>query len=415
MLVRRAVIVTLLQLGFQAAATHTSAIAQILSPQGNPLSTTITINRSSGVAPLALIADLEVGTRGLRGDFVNASFVTDFDSDRVSPTTSPSVKGGFLAGHVYERSGRYRISSSVLDILGNRAEAEAIHIDVQDPEVFYASNTYCFSTTANPSFSGCPTSDPRRRIVTDNMQQALDMGGTNRRLLFSRQGTWQASTVIIRPGGGQTIGAFPAPGSESLSKPRLISTASNHAFALLANDLRDLKIMDFHIVGSWTPAMTSSPNLSGISVDGSENVLVYRVVMEGLSATGFYTGFRSRNVALANSIIRDSRDYGGYGGANGLLVIDNVINNLHGTQHGFRVQGGQNSIFYGNEFTNLRCYTSITPRGHNWKTVIANNLLHQIVAPNPQNSTSYEIVGGVLIEGNRIEPPAISKPLSTKS
>ena len=148
------------------------------------------LSRTSGVAPLAVFADGEILTSGLTGgDFLNADFAIDFDATGINPNGIGRKTHGFLSGHVYTQPGTYQVKMEVVDNAGRLAIAPTVAVTVQNPEEVFMpplGSTYCFSTTTSANFTGCPVTDPSKRIVTNSFQQALQFGGANRRLLFRR-------------------------------------------------------------------------------------------------------------------------------------------------------------------------------------------------------------------------------------
>ena len=76
---------------------------------------TLNTSRTQGVAPLSVFFD---GTRTpdlAGGSYVDATFAWDFDADNADPDANHRRSGGFVAAHVFEKPGVYRVRVDLSD------------------------------------------------------------------------------------------------------------------------------------------------------------------------------------------------------------------------------------------------------------------------------------------------------------
>lgn len=364
------------------------------------------LSRTIGVAPLSIFADAS-GTTGLtRDDLVNADIQINFDATNVDPANAFSRESGFVSAHVYPNPGTYTIRMTVTDRAGVVAEAAPVQVTVLDPAVEYMprkGQTYCFSTTLRNNFVGCPTTNPNRRIVTDNFSQALQYAAVSNRLLFDRGAVWQQNSAqISNINGPLFIGGFPSPNTPQPTKPNLVSNGDNWTEVLRLDSVNDVTIADFSISGAWQSG--ASPTVSGVSVVSSSNVTLSNLELKKLNGNAFYLGAGSTTsdgVSIIGSEVQDSRQYAIYGGSSRFAAIDNYIHDLHLNQHAIRIQGGLKTFIAHNQIVNIpETFTSVTIRGNNNLAVISGNTLGAISTFAPQNNESTEYVTNILAQKN---------------
>lgn len=375
------------------------------TPAGTPaFSANLTLNRTTGVAPLSVFADGIAATTGLHGgDYLNSHFKVDFDSTGIDPAHPRRFESGFLAGHVFRIPGTYTVQLTVVDSIGRYVAAPPVTVTVLDPEAVFMppyGQTYCFSTTSSNNFTGCPTQDPARRIVTDDIQFAMNYGGANRRLLFRRGDVWARNETALSAVGPQFIGAFPNPGIFSTDRPRINSNGGQWSWILRASNATDVRIADFHLVGNWDGTATS-PALGGIDSSGSANLLISGVKVERVRHMAFDAS-SSSTLTIAENEVRDSSQYGIWAGNSARLVaLGNTFQNLVGGQHGIRVQAGNKTVICHNKFLEMQSATAVSIRGNNDQAVVCDNDLTHPVGFSPQNIGTEEYVSNILFERNR--------------
>ena len=136
---------------------------------------------------------------------------------------SRDLDTGFVAGHVYDRPGRYTATVRVTDLQGESATARA-EVQVRDPdEVWKGEWTVCVRDRDDGDFAGCPAG--ARQVTTRSFDEAL-------RALRDSAPTLASGIVaenrlrarlglpipgIAPPGGPTTAGA---PSSASPLRPR---------------------------------------------------------------------------------------------------------------------------------------------------------------------------------------------------
>lgn len=341
-------------------------------------------------------------TTGLDDGFLNADFITVYDSHGVDPSNTYSYKRGALSAHVYTHPGVYTIRTYV-ESAGRRAESAPITVTVHDPNVYY-SRTVCFSSFARRNFAGCPNRDARNHVITDDFQAALNYGAAFTRLLFDAGSTWNIRSVSARGPGPLHIGDYQDPASSVRQRPRLNSHGQGYSTAMILGDISEVVLSGFQITGDYTGS-SSDPNTSGINVDGTTNALIYDNIIERTNGSAIYVGFRHSQLGIVGNLIRMSGEYGIYGGPNHLFIMQNTIDDVR-SQHGIRSESGQYSYFWKNVLRNILGHTSITVRGNQHTALIMNNYLEQILAVNPEYQGSVTYQRDVLIDGNFIRPRA---------
>ncbi|MBX7145638.1 MAG: hypothetical protein K1X79_14395 [Oligoflexia bacterium] len=383
------------------------------NPPTNPINAQLELSRVSGIAPLGVFANAAKLTTGLAGDdYLNPHYFVDWDSTGVDPTGIGNRESGFLSSHVYTKPGTYTVTMAVMDPLGSLAVAPSITVNVLSPNVEFMpplGQTYCFSTTSAPDFSACPTQDPSKHIVTNNIASAISTyGGARRRLLLHSGDTWYENTITVPQAGPQSIGAYPNSTSNVGPAPRIISNGVTWQNIITADNTNDLRIAGLEIVGNFTGAATD-PYLGGISMNLSHHALVFNNRIRNVNNIAIFTG-EAEALIIANNAITDSGRYGIYGGANRLAISRNTITNLSAQMHAIRIQDSDNNpdeeAITDNTITNIGSLTAITTRGFNDGILISGNYVEKIVTFAPQSSNTAEFVKNVVFERNMQRPPS---------
>ncbi len=254
-------------------ATRRLYIASLSSLWGRPL-VALQLSRASGPAPLSIFFDGS-GTRSTsypRG-FHDLHHDWRFDD----PGSSRPSATGPLAGHVFERPGRYLVRLTATDPDG-LTESAVYPITVEDPDVVFAGvKTVCFSNSNE--FEGAPRGAVR--VVTDSFDTAASHVAAGRRLLFRRGDTFRSNRSLVVVGGSPTsLGAFgpgknPDRNGKFENNPRIVSDG---AIPLLLRG-SDIRIADL--------AFSEKPGKESVSAiraqSQTDRCLILRVATEGYS------------------------------------------------------------------------------------------------------------------------------------
>ena len=121
----------------------------------------VTASDASGVAPLAVHFDAtSIVLDGIELDPLRDVRYHWSFGDTSTPTWTTNnhttnADSGFIAAHLYETPGVYQVTLEVTTLHGPSASTSTqLIIEVQDPDVFYADKTTCFSVENN--FEDCP-------------------------------------------------------------------------------------------------------------------------------------------------------------------------------------------------------------------------------------------------------------------
>ena len=239
--------------------------------------------RTIGEAPLAVFFDAVDDGSGVaqpaNEKYANWFYEWDFgDDDAGAWTTTGKSRNratGYVAGHVYEKPGRYLVTLKVTDKPGStRTYQQTIHVLPFGGLTFYVS-----SSTGNDRNDGLSPSGPLRTL-----DHAICLLGENRRLLLKRGDTWSTSkTYTLGTPGPTIIGAFSEDdGSDDPSKPKPRINFVGDGTFLRLGDQPDWRVCDLDIAG---PGESST----GYAVEGFKSTS--QTLFARLDITGFRTGF----------------------------------------------------------------------------------------------------------------------------
>jgi hypothetical protein len=247
----------------------------------------LTTNRISGVAPLAVFFDATGTTSPLTTmPFHDIKYTWGFGDPAGNATwaygsrvgqSSKNIAYGAVAGHVFETPGTYTVTVTAFD--GTNTNATTTTITVTDPNVvFSGANTVCFSTSAD--YANCPAG--AAHVQTSNFATAVNTNmAPNRRLLFRRGETFSsAAAAIITANGPGMIGAF---GSSTDPKPVVLRQSSQYDVMLTLGTastalIGDWRIMDLDLNGQ---NIEEAYNI-GIDTGGEfNNLLALRLTVRG--------------------------------------------------------------------------------------------------------------------------------------
>ena len=346
---------------------------------------TIDVSRADGVAPLSVFFDA-TGTPDLAdGTYVDATFAWNFDADTVDPTANYRTASGFVAAHVFENPGTYRVRVDVYDTLGRQAWEEVI-ITVRA----FSGTTYYVAEDGSDDNDGLSMDAPVLSVTYALRTLALP----NTRILFKKGDTFETEYVSAyeRPG-PVIVAAYEDPGDPSDQAPIIYNTEADSAWATLTPG-DDWRIMDLRIrSGGCTAGEDGSPRYPGGVAFGTNtnNSLMYRLEQDRLSGAWMAPYGTYNTVAECN--IHDVSGTGYSSGGEGGALIGNWVHDkcVQDPEHTFRLQGGTRYfIAFNNLEGNVVNYDSLTIRGNSDKVVIYKNTLDRVTGIWPQVRNSYE-------------------------
>jgi hypothetical protein len=273
-------------------------------------------NRTSGVAPLAVVFDAWGTTSTASSKPGHECF---FHWNYGEPTLgnweysgkSKNTDRGPVGAHVYETAGTYTVTLYVQDPDGTTSSATTT-ITVTDPDtVFSGTNTICFSTSG--TFTGAPAG--ASQVTTSSWETVGTYIETGHRLLLRRGETWTADTYVrINVAGPGTIGAFgtgadPIVSRTTAGEPFIYLSGRTHACS-------DWRVMDVEFDGESTAG-------SGLRGDGEVSFLTM------LRLTVHHTG---TCLALYADILTywNGNGYPGHQLHSGIVAADCDLNTLTG-------------------------------------------------------------------------------------
>ncbi|MFM2275973.1 MAG: hypothetical protein RL211_1845 [Pseudomonadota bacterium] len=324
-------------------------------------------SRYSGVAPLAVFFDASATTAsGVARPFHNLEYRWNF-ADTASGnwaygskagTASRNAASGPVASHVFETPGTYRVGITVTDGT-NTVSNQCVEIAVQDPNVeFTNSKTVCISRSG--SFAGCPSGATQVTSSDADASYAASVGTGNKRILYRRGETFDASaTIRITTAGPGLIGAYGTGAKPVFSRTAGV-TMINVSSPTTPTVVSDWRLQDIVLEGN------SFAN-AGISGEGSfSRLLLHRVdirnisygftlsqsILDGLNAAVPFTHALWDEVYIVDSsifnLIGSSGPCGIYASARRIVAMGNNVNNSGGGEHGIRTQFTDRAVFSSN-------------------------------------------------------------------
>lgn len=387
---------------FKSALFGVIFFTLLLSSAAAAINTVITPSRTTGVAPLSVFFDA-TDTTGLTDNgffsdnaaYMDATFAWDFDADNTDPGGKYKNASGFIAGHVFEKPGTYRVHLDVYD-----ADGETAAQDVTITVLPFTGTTYYVASNGSDSNTGRTMGEPFSSI-----RHALTGShvAPNTRILFRKGDTFYTDTCIYVNGneGPVIIGSYEDPENPSTINPILHSTSVDSAWAVLHfYDANDWRIMDL-VVRAGGPYSYDPRYPSGIGWNSqTSNTLKYRVEEYNLGDLAL-SPYGTYNT-IAECDFHDISDTGytsNSGGPNdGATLIGNWVHeknvvDTHNKEHIFRLQGGSRYFIAHNTFgpNVIVNYDGLTIRGNSEKVVIYKNTITDWVTDfRPQNKDSAE-------------------------
>jgi hypothetical protein len=345
----------------------------------------VDVSRTSGVAPLSVFFDA-TGTPDLAaGSYVDATFAWNFDADNLDPSANYRTASGFVAAHVFENPGAYRVRVDVYDTLGRQAWEE-VTITVQA----FSGTTYYVAEDGSNANDGLSMDAPVRTV-----EYALrTLAQPNTRILFKKGDTFFTEFVSAyeRPG-PVIVAAYEDPDDPSNQAPVIYNTEADSAWSTITPG-NDWRIMDLRIrSGGCTAGEDGTPRYPGGVAFGNNtnNSLMYRLEQDQLSG-GWMAPYGTYNT-VAECDIHDVSSTGYSSGGEGGALIGNRVHDkcTQDPEHTYRLQGGTRYfIAFNNLEGNVVHYDSLTIRGNTDKVVIYKNTLDRVTGIWPQVRNSYE-------------------------
>jgi hypothetical protein len=346
----------------------------------------ITLNRSSGVAPLAVFADA-TATEGLAGgDYVNANFAWNFDRDGADSTGRHSSTRGFVAAHVYENPGTYAIALSVTDRSGATASATAL-IEVSA----FSGTTYYVASGGSNSAAGTSMDAP---LATPDYA-LKNKAGPNTRILLRNGDRFTVPAVNASGAGPVIVGSYADPNHASNLLPVLVNNENGWGFISFDKSAGDWRIMDLAV---------TAPDNRAFSLAGTD-ILLLRVSIDSVGKDFCYSGGPGHFVFDCSM-----RDFGFNGGAGyGLYgdtfsqsaFVGNVSRLQKGGEHLFRTQSGAKMFIAYNDIDSVvDVMSGIQIRGSSTQAYVIGNHVTKDCGIHPQNSTSAEHESYCVADGN---------------
>jgi hypothetical protein len=406
---------TCAQLGFSGGALACSSSCQfdVSSCTGGTIKPTVVASRTSCTAPCSVFFDAKTtaglaggagGTGGIAGgDYVQANWNWDFND----PTSPHKGTIGFIAAHVFDNPGTYRVTTRVRDMAGN-AGSTSTTITVSA----MTGTTYYVSASGSDSNNGTSTSTPFLTYA-----HAMTFAGTNVTIKFrngDRFALPTGTTNTIAVTGPFLLTGYNDPNAPSNVAP-ILSSADTSSFVTVfyLNGGSDQRITDIHVMGAGSGA-----GFQIFNTTGAPTTLFERVEIEGYDQSdggnGWGFGANQTNQAVVDCYAHDFVGYGVYADrSQNLAIIGTRILNFH-TDHAFRLQGGGSGGGTLGQFTNNSYVAENTVsaldnfsagglfRGENSNFVYVNNTANRTIGIAPQNTGVVEHVEYGLAEGNTL-------------
>jgi hypothetical protein len=352
----------------------------------------IALNRTSGVAPLAVFADATT-TEGLaKDDYINAHFAWNFDRDGLDPTGRHSPTRGFVAAHVYENPGTYTITLDVIDRSGATASATAQV--VVSP---FSGTTYYVAAGGNNSAAGTSLTAP---LATPDFALKQKAAPNTRILLRKGDRFTVPGFTVSNASGPVIVGAYSDPEKPSDQAPILFNNQDGWGFISFGSGCGDWRVMDIHIRGAGVNTDVS-PAQRGFSLSGT-GLLFLRVEVDSMARDAFAGAGSGLNNFIFDCYLHD---FGGYGywcdPINQGAFVGNVSLRQNGGEHLFRTQSGSKEFIAYNEISDcVDVMSGIQIRGNSSQAYLLGNRVEKDCAFHPQNNTSEEYESYCVADGN---------------
>jgi hypothetical protein len=406
-----------------SAVTTTTTSSTTTTSLSGSIVISLTTNRTSGVAPLAVFFDATGTTSPLTTmPFHEIKYTWGFGDPAGNATwaygsrvgqSSKNVAYGAVAGHVFETPGTYTVTVTAFD--GTNTNVTTTTITVTDPNVvFSGTNTVCVANGTLPvaGANGCPAGAAVSNVATTTGLVTLANAG-NIRILLKRGDSWDVSSAAYITGSNGIFGAY---GSGATPLIRLIT--NNIPFFFMAGvsnwTLMDLELIGVggathHIVSTQghtgsniTLLRLRSTLTGGAEVNGDGIFMVdcnASQLAGGFGFVGFYSEYSSHVAALGNRIY----DVSGIEhnirtqGSTKVVVSNNTIFKPRDTKNGVTIRGRS---VYGSPATWSGVWVEHIVVSDNDIDAGPTSGPAALVTFGPQNTVSDERVRDVLFERN---------------
>ncbi len=346
------------------------------------LEVVITPSRTQGVAPLSVFFDA-TGTPSLAdGSYLDATFLWNFDKDKTDPGGKYREASGFVAAHVFEKPGTYRVRLTVF------AQGQKAYEEVVITALPFSGTTYYVADNGLDTNTGLTMDDP----VLTASHALLNLAVPNTRILFRKGDTFYTRYVPAseRPG-PVVIAGYDDPNSPSDVAPVIYNTGVDNDWATIYIG-SDWRIMDLRIRAGGCTAGGLGPRYpGGVGFGNSSHSLIYRLEQDHLS--GQWIAPYGQYNTVAECHIHDVSGTGYSSGGDGGAVIGNWVHDKceDDPEHVFRLQGGSRYFIAFNTFEgNVVNYDALTIRGNTEKVVVYRNQLDRVTGIWPQVRNYYE-------------------------
>ncbi len=352
----------------------------------------IRTNRSSGVAPLQVIFDA-TETEGLtEADLVNCRFAWNFDANDADPQGHAHSGEGFVAAHVFQEPGTYRVTLEVTDVSGETVTDEVV-VEVHPLDETWT--TYHFSTDGDDENPG--TIEAPKRTLEHGLGE---LAGPRVRIRLRRGDTWRLDNpVTLATEGPVLVDSYSDPERPSEQRPVIRATWTDGAWRMLPVTGSDWRVTDL-VIRAGSNSYSNPREPGAMQLDGRDN-LISGVHFTRIGTNAFILG-GDGNV-IHDCTARDVGPYFVYGSPRRFAIIDNdvEIESEH-DEHVLRFQGGHKGYIAGNKLRSKKAKSNVQVRGASSQMVIYDNdIIGRTSSANPQNRTSEEYVHHIVWEANR--------------
>jgi len=374
-------------------AGNMSPVFEYIIEVNDKVQARIHVTRHSGVAPLAVHFD-GTETQGLAdGDVVNARFSWDFDLDDTDPDGRYEQGEGFVAAHVFEKPGTYRVRLQVTDTEGENSVA-ATEIEVTGSDDF---TSYYFASDGDDAAPG--TLEQPKRTLKHAFEE---LAGPNTRTLLKRGDVWELDDDLrITAEGPMIVDAYTDPEDPSEELPRLVPTWTDAAWRAVSVYGEDIRLCNFSM-NSLGNSVSNPRYPGGIALNGKMNLVsgVSFTQLGGqcipLSGYGnvMYDCISGEKVGPYFSFLSGARKFA--------FIGNDVTTENDYWEHVIRCQPAYQGYLAHNSFFAKSSKSNVQFRGQSSQMVVYDNdMLGRTSAVNPQNDDNEEYAHDVLWEANR--------------
>ncbi len=338
-------------------------------------------SRTTGVAPLSVFFDVTPSPQFADGSYIDATCLWNFDVGNIDPAAPYRAGNGFVAAHVYDQPGTYRVSVDVYDRNGVHSAQETTVTVLPFTGITYyvAAN----GLDSNPGTIDAPWQTFRYALGR--------ITGPNTRVLFRNGDTFHTTFVLNTAKGPILLGGYSAPAAPSSAKPVIYSDAVDTDWWTLVVG-SDWRVMDLAFTsGGATSGRSGTPRYPGALFinTNDRHSLLYRLTEYNVSSCGASAAGRYNTEALIE--YRDCGPSGFCAGGNGCALIGNWTHdgNSNKPEHGLRIQGGTRYYVAHNIFDDRYSnFDEVTIRGDTDKIVLYRNTISGLLGIWPQNRNS---------------------------